>query len=107
MIPDQMNDNHLSSNYRPILNNLQPMYKRACSFICKFKLITKQFGFKANYSTEHALISPIETTKCDLDSGLYVCGFMFVTKPYILLIYKKNRTRLMMNTSDRNIILWN
>lgn len=77
MIPDQMNDNHLSSNYRPILNNLQPMYKRACSFICKFELITKQFGFKANYSTEHALISPIETTKCDLDSGpclwLYVC----------------------------------
>ena len=51
------------------------MYHRICSFLCKYKLInTNQFGFCSNHSTEHALISLIETIKKSLDHDEIVCG---------------------------------
>ena len=40
------------------------MYDRIYPFLCKHKLInTNQLGFRSKYSTEHALISLIETIK--------------------------------------------
>ena len=51
------------------------MYNRIYSFLCKHKLInTTQFGFRSKHSTEHALISLIETIKKYLDDGEIVCG---------------------------------
>ena len=44
-------------------------------FLCKYKLInTKQFGFWSKHSTEHVLISLIETIKKYLDDGEIECG---------------------------------
>ena len=51
------------------------MYHRIYFFLCKYKLInTNEFGFRSNHSTEHALISLIETIKKSLDNDEIVCG---------------------------------
>ena len=51
------------------------MYNRIYSFFCKYKLInTTQFGFWSKHSTDHALISLIETIKKYLDDGEIACG---------------------------------
>ena len=34
----------------------------------------KQFGFRSNYSTNHALVSITERIRNLVDTGLYVCG---------------------------------
>ena len=48
---------------------------RIYTFLCKHKLIkTNQFGFRSNNSTEHALISLLETIKKSLDNDEIVCG---------------------------------
>ena len=45
----------------------------------KYKLInTNQFGFRSNHSTEHTLISLIETIKKSLDNDEIVCGVFIV-----------------------------
>ena len=45
------------------------------SFLEENKLIyNQQFGFRSNYSTEHALINLTEYIKNLLDSGNIVCG---------------------------------
>ena len=70
------------SKYRPISSLSvfskifeKAMYHRIYSFLCKYKLInTNQFGFRSNHSTEHALISLIETIKKSLDNDEVVCG---------------------------------
>ena len=50
------------------------MYCRIYSFLYKYKLInTNQFGFCSNHSTEHTLISLIETIKKYLDNDEIVC----------------------------------
>ena len=50
------------------------MYHRIYSFLCKYKLInTNQFSFCSNHSTEHILISLIETIRKSLDNGEIVC----------------------------------
>ena len=51
------------------------MYNRIYSFLSKHKLInTTQFDFWSKHSTEHVLISLIETVKKYLDDGEIVCG---------------------------------
>ena len=51
------------------------MYHRIYSFLCKYKLInTNEFGFRSNHSTEHTLISLIETIKKSLHNDEIVCG---------------------------------
>ena len=51
------------------------MYYRIYSFPCKYKLITtNKFVFCSSHSTEHALISLIETIKKYLNNDEIVCG---------------------------------
>ena len=69
-------------NYRPI--SLLPIfskifekiiYSRMYEFLESNKLIyNRQFGFRANHSTNHALISMTESIKSFLDSGDFVAG---------------------------------
>ena len=69
-------------NYRPIsllsvFSKLfeKVIYTRIYSYLVKNNLIFgKQFGFRSNYSTNHALLSITERIKELLDSGNYVCG---------------------------------
>ena len=83
IIPLHKKDDPLfCENYRPI--SLLPIlskifekliYKRMYSFLEENKLIyNQQFGFRSNYSTEHALINLTEYIKNLLDSGNIVCG---------------------------------
>ena len=72
----------LVSNYRPIslLSNLNKiiekiMHKRIYSFLEKYELLySLQFGFRAQYSTTHALIHMTEAIRSALDSGHVTCG---------------------------------
>ena len=43
-------------------------------FIKNIFIYWKQFGFRSNYSTNHALISITEHIRSQLDNGHYVCG---------------------------------
>ena len=69
-------------NYRPISllsvlskNFEKKIYTRIYSYLVKNNLIfDKQFGFRSNYSTNHALISITERIKDLVGSGKYVCG---------------------------------
>ena len=69
-------------NYRPIslLSVISKIfekliYKRIYFYLDQKKLIySKQFGFRANYSTNHAIISLTEHIRKLLDKGEYVCG---------------------------------
>ena len=68
-------------NYRPISllsvfskNFEKTIYTRIYSYLVKNDLIfEKQFGFRSNYSTNHALLSITESIKYQVDSGKYVC----------------------------------
>ena len=75
-------DHQLPSNYRPIsvLSVFSKLYEkciysRFSGFLTKYKLIfKKQFGFRNNHSTNHALISLIDQIKKYLDNDYFVCG---------------------------------
>ena len=70
------------SKYRPIslLSNLNKhfekvVYKRIYDFIEKFDcLYTQQFGFRAKYSTTHALRNITEKIRSALDQNKVACG---------------------------------
>ena len=70
------------SNYRPIsllsvFSKIfeKSIYVRIYDYLVRYNLIyCKQFGFRASYSTNHALISITEKIKSLLDSGYFVCG---------------------------------
>ena len=60
--------------YRYSVKSLE-RYKRMYSFLTKNKLIyEKRFGFRFNYSTNHALISLTEKLRNYLDSSHFVAG---------------------------------
>ena len=69
-------------NYRPIslLSVFSKIYEkliytRMYSYLTKKDLIySKQFGFRSNHSTNHAIISITEHIRDLLDNGHYVCG---------------------------------
>jgi hypothetical protein len=76
---DSKIDHH---NYRPIslLSVFSKIfekliYKRIYSYLDSKKLLySKQFGFRGNHSTNHAIISLTEHIRKLLDNGEYVCG---------------------------------
>ena len=69
-------------NYRPIslLSVFSKIYEKCIYSRIYHYLITnsliysKQFGFRAGYSTNHAIISLTEYIRNKLDAGEYVCG---------------------------------
>ena len=72
----------LVSNYRPIslLSNINKIleklvYSRLYNFLDDFNcLYSLQFGFRAKYSTNHALISITEEIRQALDNKKLACG---------------------------------
>ena len=69
-------------NYRPIslLSNISKifervMYSRLDNFLTTSEIIHKfQFGFRKQYSTNHALLSIVEQIRRALDSKMFTCG---------------------------------
>ena len=69
-------------NYRPIslLSNISKdfekiMYTRIWNFLNESEILfEKQFGFRKNHSTSHALISIVEEIRKKMDDKLYTCG---------------------------------
>ena len=88
--------NHL--NYRPIslLSVFSKIfekliYLRIYLFLTKNNLISnKQFGFRSNYSTNHALVSITERIKSLLDDTQFVCEKAFDTVNHEILCDKLN-----------------
>ena len=70
------------NNYRPIslLSNISKLYEKAMhirltNFLRKNKILfSYQFGFRNNYSTNHALISLTEMIRNALDNSNFACG---------------------------------
>ena len=70
------------TNYRPIflLSSIEKIiekltYKRLSNFLDINNLMySLQFGFRAKYSTNHALINLSESTRQSLDQGSFGCG---------------------------------
>ena len=90
-------DHLVCKNYRPI--SLLPIfskilekliYNRMYSFLNENNLIYNlQFGFRSNYSTNHALISIIEYIKKSLDNGNLVGGiFIDLEKAFDTVNYE-------------------
>ena len=84
-------NSQIPSNYSPIsmLSVIskfykKSMYSRLYSFLTKYKmLLKKQFGFRNNHSTIHALISLVDLIKKHLDNDFFVCGiFIDVQKAF-------------------------
>ena len=69
-------------NYRPIslLSNISKLFERAMhsrvyDFLESSKVFYNlQFGFRKKYSTNHALLSIVESIKESLDNKTYACG---------------------------------
>ena len=75
-------DSQLPSNYRPI--SVLPVFRKLyekCMYSCLYAFLTKynplfkkQFGFRKNHSTSHALLSLIDLIKKYFDNDYFVCG---------------------------------
>ena len=79
------------SNYRPIsllsvFNKIleKLMYKRLYNYtIQKQILYSRQFGFRASFSTSHALLSTIDKIQAAIDNHDYTCGiFIDLSKAF-------------------------
>ena len=76
------NDPDKCENYRPIsiLSNIgkifeKVMYSRISTLLDECGILyEKQFGFRKNHSTNHALVSIVEEMRKNLDRGIYSCG---------------------------------
>ena len=91
-----------ASNYRtisllPIFSKIteKVMYERLYKFLEKYKILyASQFGFRANYSINHALVSLTEAIKNSLDSRKFGCGIFldflkaFLTDNHEILLTK-------------------
>ena len=70
------------NSYRPIslLSSISKLYEKAMhirltNFLRKNKILfSYQFGFRNNYSTNHALISLTKMIRNALDNGNFACG---------------------------------
>ena len=83
VIPIHKKDSKLEySNYRPIslLSNADKileklMHNRLMKFLTKQKILyLKQFGFKKNFSTAHAIINLIDSIENAFDKNKFECG---------------------------------
>ena len=85
-------DPEITSNIRsisllPIFSKIfeKLMFKRLYSFVTGYKIIYPlQFGFQANYSIDHALISMTETIRRCLDNKKYGCDVFIDLQKHLL-----------------------
>ena len=72
------------------------MYSRPYSFLTKHKILfEKQFGFRNNHSTIHALIGLVDLIKKHLDNEYFACGvFINLEKAFDTVNYDIFSTRL-------------
>ena len=76
------NEKTKCENYRPIslLSNISKIFERVIytrldNFLNSSEIIYKfQFGFRKNYSTNHALLSIVEQIRNSLDKKMFACG---------------------------------
>lgn len=96
-------DKGLVSNYRPIaiLSVLSKVIekcfeKRLTNYLTKFSILSaSQFGFRAGYSTNLALLSFTDTIKHYIDSGKYAGAvFIDLTKAFDSILHKILITKL-------------
>ena len=74
------------------------MYVRMYSLLTEYKiLLKKQFGFRNNHSTIHALISLADFIKKHLHNNYFVCRF--------LLNFKRHLISLIMISSWENLLI--
>ena len=86
-------DPEIPSNYRPILilSVFSKLYEKCMhlclySFLLKSKILfNRQFGFRNNYLTNHALIDLVVLIKKYLDNDCYVCGVFIDHKRHLIL----------------------
>ncbi|XP_065680647.1 uncharacterized protein LOC136094568 [Hydra vulgaris] len=105
VIPIHKNDSKLErNNYRPIslLSNVSKlleklMYSRIYNFLNNSAFFhIRQFGFRSNHSTSHALICITEMIRGAIDSGSFACGVFidhqkaFDTVDHNILVKKLN-----------------
>ena len=83
VIPIHKKDSKLEcSNYRPIslLSNIDKileklMHNRLMKFLTEQKILyLKQFGFRKNFSTAHAIINLIDSIENAFDQNRFACG---------------------------------
>ena len=91
------------SHYRPIslLSNLDKiieklMYNQIIQFLEDNKIIYyKQFGFRKNFSTAHAIITLIENIQSALDNNKFACGiFIDLEKAFGTIDHNILRSKL-------------
>ena len=72
------------------------MYRRLYAFLSNSNLIyNRQFGFRQQYSTSHALINIIENLRKALDVGNIACGaFLDLRKAFVTVDHQKLLAKL-------------
>ena len=102
-------------NYRPIslLSNLSKifervMYNRIEGYFERNKLIYDyQFGFRKNFSTEHALMSITEQIKANFRKQIFSCGvFVDLEKAFDTVNHQILMSKLKYYGLNGNAILW-
>ena len=81
VIPIHTDSKLESSNYRPIslLSNINKileklMHNRLMKFLTELKILyLKQFGFRKNFSTAHAIINLIDSIENAFDPAKFAC----------------------------------
>ena len=75
------------------------MYNRLIDFLNKKDtLYQKQFGFRSNHSTDHAILSIIDKIQLSIEEQSYSCGIFLTLKKLLIqltIVYLlKNRINL-------------
>ena len=88
VFPEALKTARVTPNFKKIMPQFLPItalhlcyqllvscMKNACNPDCKYKILfKKQFGFRNNHSSIHALTSLVDSIKNHLDNDYFLCG---------------------------------